>query len=101
MTTTDVVAAAQRVAEAFERLGVRYYVGGSLASATRGVPRASIDVDMAAELRPEHVASLVAELQEQIRVGGAGLDQDFLARWAAALGMADLLERALADAGGA
>ena len=62
MTTPDVLAAVQPVAEAFERMGVRYYVGGSLASSTRGVPRASIDVDMAAELRPEHVGPLVAAL---------------------------------------
>lgn len=68
MTTPDVLAAVQPVAEAFERLGVRYYVGGSLASSTRGVPRASIDVDMAAELRPEHVGPLVAALGGQYYV---------------------------------
>jgi hypothetical protein len=68
VTTPDVLAAAHTVAEAFERLGVRYYVGGSLASSTRGVPRASIDVDMAAELRPEHVGPLVAALADQYYV---------------------------------
>jgi hypothetical protein len=66
--TPDALAAAQPVAEAFERLGVRYYVGGSLASSTRGLPRASIDVDMAVELRPEHVAPLVAALRDQYYV---------------------------------
>jgi len=65
VTTPDVVAAMQPVAEVFERLGIRYYVGGSLASSTRGLPRASIDVDMAAELRPEHVLPLVAALRDQ------------------------------------
>lgn len=68
MTGADVLAAAQLVAEAFERLGVRYYVGGSLASSVRGVPRASIDVDMAAELRPEHVGPLVTALQDSYYV---------------------------------
>ncbi len=68
MTGRDVLAAVQPVAEAFERLGVRYYVGGSLASSTRGLPRSSIDVDMAAELRPEHVLPLVAALREQYYV---------------------------------
>ena len=50
----------QPIADTFERLGVRYYVGGSVASSARGVPRASIDVDLAAELRPEHVDPFVA-----------------------------------------
>lgn len=63
MTPPDVLAAMAPVAEAFERLGVRYYVGGSLASSARGFPRASIDVDMAAELSPEHVLPLVAALR--------------------------------------
>ena len=62
MTAPDVLAAAQPVAELFERLGVRYYVGGSIASSTRGVPRASLDVDIAVELRSEHIAPLVAAL---------------------------------------
>jgi hypothetical protein len=68
VTTPDALAAVQPVAEAFERLGVRYYVGGSLASSTRGLPRASIDVDLAAELRPEHVLPLVAALRDQYYV---------------------------------
>jgi hypothetical protein len=68
VTTPDVLAAMHPVAEVFERLGVRYYVGGSLASSARGFPRASIDVDMAAELRPEHVSRLVAALRGQYYV---------------------------------
>jgi len=68
VTSADLVAALQPIAETFERLGVRYYVGGSVASSARGVPRASIDVDMAAELRPEHVGPFVAALQDQYYV---------------------------------
>jgi hypothetical protein len=68
VTSADLVAALQPIADTFERLGVRYYVGGSVASSARGVPRASIDVDMAAELRPEHVDPFVAALQDQYYV---------------------------------
>jgi hypothetical protein len=57
--TTDPLAALSPIAHAFKFLGVRYYVGGSLASSVRGLPRTSIDVDVAAELKPEHVAPLV------------------------------------------
>jgi hypothetical protein len=68
VTAADVLAAPRLVAEAFERLRVRYYVGGSLASSTRGVPRASIDVDIAAELRPDHVDPVVAALRDRYYV---------------------------------
>ena len=51
------------VVEALDALGVRCYVGGSVASSIHGVPRASIDADVVAELRPDHVAPLAARLR--------------------------------------
>ena len=63
MTPPDVVAALTPVVEALEALGVRYHVGGSLASSAYGMPRATADVDVVAELRPEQVARLVERLQ--------------------------------------
>jgi hypothetical protein len=60
----EIVGALERVAHVLEQLGVRYYVGGSIASSVRGAPRASIDVDVAAELGPEHVLPFVAALGE-------------------------------------
>jgi hypothetical protein len=39
------------VLDALETLGVRHYVGGSLASSAHGIPRASIDADILAELQ--------------------------------------------------
>jgi hypothetical protein len=65
---TDVLAALSPIAQAFKWLGVRYYVGGSVASSVRGLPRTSIDVDLAAELRPEHVAPLVGALTRDFYV---------------------------------
>ena len=62
MTAPDLVAALLPVIEALDSLGVRYYVGGSVASSIHGVPRASIDADVIAELRAEHVAPLAARL---------------------------------------
>jgi hypothetical protein len=59
----DALFAAFPVADAFERLGVPYHVGGSLASSAYGIPRASVDVDLVAELHPEQVDPLVEELQ--------------------------------------
>ena len=62
MTAPDLVAALLPVIEALDSLGVRYYVGGSVASSIHGVPRASIDADLIAELGTGHVAPLAARL---------------------------------------
>lgn len=60
----EIVAAALPVIETLEALGVRYYVGGSLASSVHGIPRTTLDVDVVAELRPEHVGSFAQRLGE-------------------------------------
>ena len=62
MTASDLLRALGPVVDVLERLGVPYYVGGSLASSTHGVARASIDADVIADLGPEHVAPLAREL---------------------------------------
>lgn len=49
--------------EALDALGVRCYVGGSVASSIHGVPRASIDADVVAELDADRVAPLAARLR--------------------------------------
>jgi hypothetical protein len=62
MTSSDLVAALQPVAEALAQLGVRYYIGGSIASSAHGIARASLDVDVIAALQPEHVEPLLSRL---------------------------------------
>lgn len=62
MTDSDLVAALRPVAEAFDELGVRYYLGGSVASSAHGIARASLDADVVAALDPRHVDSLLARL---------------------------------------
>ncbi len=52
-----------QVAEVLERLGVPYLVGGSLASSLHGLPRATQDVDLVADLREEHVGAFAAALE--------------------------------------
>jgi hypothetical protein len=34
------------VAEAFEKLGILYYIGGSAVSSAYGIPRSTMDVDI-------------------------------------------------------
>ncbi|MCD4811999.1 hypothetical protein K8R14_05405 [bacterium] len=48
---------------AFEKLGVLYYIGGSVASSAYGIARATMDVDMVSNLKPDHVHALVEMLE--------------------------------------
>lgn len=50
------------VIEALDRLGAPYLIGGSLASAVYGVPRATMDADLVADLRMEHAELLARAL---------------------------------------
>ncbi len=78
----DVLAALTPVARAFKFLGVRYYVGGSMASSVRGLPRTSIDVDVAAELLPQHVEPLVGALAGEFYVSEPRVTEAVQARGA-------------------
>lgn len=64
----DPLRVALRVAEIFESLGIRYLVGGALASAVLGEPRATEDIDIAAEISPVHVVPLVTALETEFYV---------------------------------
>lgn len=63
MNTPDILTATEPVAEAFEKLGVHYYIGGSVASSVYGIARSTMDVDMVSDLKPKHVRSLVKMLE--------------------------------------
>jgi hypothetical protein len=75
----DLLEALAPVLEALRALGVRHYVGGSVASSAHGLPRASVDVDVVAELEPQHVAPLVAALSAAYYVSDARV-RDAVAR---------------------
>ncbi len=62
MSAPDLLLALMPVVDALEAFGVRHYVGGAVASSAHGVARASLDVDVIADLRDEHVAPLIARL---------------------------------------
>jgi hypothetical protein len=51
------------IVDIFDRLGVRYLVGGSLASSLHGIPRATHDVDLVVDLQDYHVLPFVRALE--------------------------------------
>jgi hypothetical protein len=62
LISQDFLPALRLVVEALERLGVPYYIGGSVASSVHGVPRSTNDVDVVADLQLRHVTPLVHAL---------------------------------------
>lgn len=65
---SEQIAVTLLVIDALERLNVRYLIGGSLASALYGVPRATLDADLVADLRWEHAEPLARALAEAFYV---------------------------------
>ena len=45
MSKPDIIVALEPVVDAFDQLGVGYFIGGSIASSAHGLPRATLDVD--------------------------------------------------------
>src|SRR4051794_12733545 len=64
MIARDILDAMEPLVDALAQLKVPYHVGGSVASSTYGTARATLDVDIVADLHLEHVESLVRQLQD-------------------------------------
>lgn len=65
---SDLFAALAPVATVLDRLGIPYYVGGSVASSRHGIARATMDVDLIAEFTDSHVAEFVRALEAEYYV---------------------------------
>ena len=63
MKNPDIIRATEPVTNAFEKLGVPYYIGGSVASSAYGLPRSTMDVDIVSELTRKHVRPFVTKLE--------------------------------------
>ena len=63
MKKPDIVAALDTVIGCFEKLGIAYYIGGSVASSAYGIARATMDVDLVANVKIRQVNRLVKALE--------------------------------------
>ena len=52
------------VANAFDRLGVEFYVGGSVTSSFHGAMRSTVDIDLVAKLDGAVVLPLITDLRD-------------------------------------
>jgi hypothetical protein len=71
MNTSEIIQALTPLVEAFDRFGIAYYIGGSVASSVHGRRRYTQDVDVVADIQHKHVQTLVATLQQDYYIDAA------------------------------
>ena len=74
MKFPDILMALQPVIEAFEKISIPYYIGGSIASSIYGMARATMDVDIVADIKSNHISSLRRKLEKDYYI-----DEDTIA----------------------
>ena len=74
MKTPDILLAVQPVIQAFEKMSIPYYIGGSIASSVYGMARATMDVDVIADLKVTHIPRLKQILENEYYI-----DEDMIA----------------------
>jgi len=65
MRNPDILLALKPVIKAFDQMSIPYYIGGSIASSLYGLARATMDVDIIADIALPQVSSLVCRLQDE------------------------------------
>jgi hypothetical protein len=73
MQLNDLFPALAPVVSAFDKLGILYYIGGSISSSIHGIPRTTMDIDIIADIKPEHVEVLYLSLEP-----GYYIDKDMI-----------------------
>lgn len=65
MKTPDILQAIQPVISAFDKLSIPYYISGSIASSVYGIARATMDVDIVADIKIENISFLMKILENE------------------------------------
>jgi hypothetical protein len=63
MDTTEIEQVLIPLVETFEKMGIAYHIGGSVASSSYGILRRTEDVDVVADLQFQHIQPLVKQLE--------------------------------------
>jgi hypothetical protein len=73
MQINELFPALIQVVSTFDKLGILYYIGGSISSSIHGIPRTTMDIDIIADIKPEHVEALYLSLEP-----GYYIDKDMI-----------------------
>lgn len=75
MKAPDIVETALSVTRILESLGIDHYIGGSLASSAFGLARSTMDIDIAADIKPELAPILEEKFQAQFYVDREAIER--------------------------
>lgn len=64
MKTSDILSALKPVVNVLDQFSIPYYIGGSIASSIYGFARATMDIDLVADIKDEHIPVLKEHLQK-------------------------------------
>lgn len=70
----EMVATLKPVAAALNLLKIPYYVGGSVASSYHGAVRSTMDIDLVADLREEHIEKFLSQFGEDFYISESADD---------------------------
>lgn len=73
MQINELFPALDPVVSAFDKIGILYYIGGSISSSIHGIPRTTMDIDIIADIKQEHVEALYLSLEP-----GYYIDKDMI-----------------------
>jgi len=65
MKTPDILHAMKPVRISFDKLSIPYYISGSIASSVYGIARATMDIDLVADIKHENVFQLKKMLEDK------------------------------------
>lgn len=68
MVLAEPVQITLKITEEFDRLNILYFIGGSLASSLHGVPRATQDVDIVADIRMDNIPAIVNAFKSEFYI---------------------------------
>ncbi len=68
MKLPDIIEVTLKVVKVFEKLGIPYHIGGSLASSAFGIARSTLDVDIVADIKPEQASDISKNLREEFYI---------------------------------
>lgn len=68
MHVAEPIKITQVIIKVLEDLGIAYFIGGSLASSLYGIPRATQDVDIVADIKQGDILSLVNRLKDEFYI---------------------------------
>ena len=68
MQDPDIIQAIRPVIYILEKLSIDYYISGSIASSIYGMARATLDIDIVADIKSTHIAEIKNSLENDLNI---------------------------------